>query len=45
MGLFLNYHKSCVSPDVLHFLHEFYEMVAHALNTLIFASARHRRGT
>jgi sodium/hydrogen exchanger 10/11 len=39
MGLYVNFHKSAVSNEVLHFLHEFYEMVAHALNTVIFAIA------
>ena len=39
MGLYMNYNKSVISPGVLHFLHEFYEMVAHVLNTVIFLIA------
>ena len=39
MGLYMNYNKSAVSPGVLHFLHEFYEMVAYFLNTVIFMIA------
>ena len=39
MGLYMNYNKSVISPPVLHFLHEFYEMVAHVLNTIIFLIA------
>ena len=45
MGLYINRHKSCISPEVLHFLHEFYDMIAHALNTLIFAIAGLKMGT
>ena len=32
-------HRSAISADVFHFLHQFYEMIAHILNTLIFAIA------
>ena len=32
-------HRSAISPEVLHFMHEFFEMMAYALNTLIFAIA------
>jgi len=39
MGLYTNANKSDISPKVLHFLHEFYEMVAHMLNTVIFLMA------
>jgi NhaP-type Na+/H+ or K+/H+ antiporter len=39
MGLYMNYHKSVVSPGVQHFLHEFYEMIAHVMNTVIFLIA------
>ena len=39
MGLYMNYYRSSISPTVLHFLHEFYEMVAHVLNTVIFLIA------
>ena len=28
MGLYMNQHKSAISPGCLHFLHEFYEMVS-----------------
>lgn len=38
-GLYVNQHRSEVSAEVFHFLHEFYEMVAHILNTVIFAIA------
>ena len=39
MGLYVNDNKESVSPPVLHFLHEFYEMVAYFLNTVIFMIA------
>jgi hypothetical protein len=45
MGLYVNYHKSCISPDVIHFLHTLYEFVAYSLNTLIFAIAGLKMGT
>ena len=45
MGLYMNYHKACLSPDTLHFLHQFYEFLAHGLNTLIFAIAGLKMGT
>lgn len=45
LGLYMNYHKSCLSPSVIHFMHEFYEAVAHGLNTLIFAIAGMKMGT
>eukprot|EP00441_Pelagodinium_beii_P041071 CAMPEP_0197632526 /NCGR_PEP_ID=MMETSP1338-20131121/9231_1 /TAXON_ID=43686 ORGANISM="Pelagodinium beii, Strain RCC1491" /NCGR_SAMPLE_ID=MMETSP1338 /ASSEMBLY_ACC=CAM_ASM_000754 /LENGTH=930 /DNA_ID=CAMNT_0043204089 /DNA_START=71 /DNA_END=2863 /DNA_ORIENTATION=+ len=44
MGLYINYNKSCISPEVLHFLHLFYEMSAHMLNTIIFAIAGAKLG-
>ena len=44
MGLYMNAHKSAISPPVLHFLHEFYEMVAHFLNTIIFFIAGAKLG-
>jgi len=44
MGLYINYYKSCISPDVLHFLHLFYEMAAFILNTVIFAIAGAKLG-
>mmetsp|Transcript_41660 Transcript_41660/g.103526 ORF Transcript_41660/g.103526 Transcript_41660/m.103526 type:complete len:1049 (+) Transcript_41660:99-3245(+) len=37
MGLYCNVHKSDISADVFHFLHQFYGMCAHILNTVIFA--------
>jgi len=39
MGLYVNNFRSAISPAVLHFLHEFYEMVAFFLNTIIFLIA------
>ena len=39
MGLYVNAHKSVITPGVLHFLHEFYEMIAFILNTVIFMIA------
>ena len=38
-------HICCHLLQVLHFLHEFYEMVAYILNTLIFAIAGLKMGT
>ena len=34
MGLYINEHKSALSPEVLHYMHQFYEMIAHILNTV-----------
>jgi hypothetical protein len=45
MGLYMNYNRASISPAVLHFLHEFYEMVAHVLNTVIFLIAGAKLGT
>ena len=45
MGLYFNLHKSAMSPDVLHYMHHFYEMIAHILNTVIFAIAGTKLGT
>ena len=45
MGLYMNEHKSALSPEVLPFMHQFYEMVAHILNTVIFAIAGTKVGT
>ena len=39
MGLYVNKHRSEISADVFHFLHQFYEMASHILNTVIFAIA------
>ena len=39
MGLYMNVNKSSFSPEVLHYLHGFYEMVAEMLNTIIFLIA------
>jgi len=44
MGLYINHQKSCISPEVLHFLHLFYEMSAHILNTVIFSIAGAKLG-
>jgi NhaP-type Na+/H+ or K+/H+ antiporter len=44
MGLYMNWHKSALSPEVLHYMHQFYEMIAHILNTLIFAIAGTKLG-
>ena len=44
MGLYVNANKSCISPPVLHFLHEFYEMIAYFLNTIIFVIAGAKLG-
>lgn len=38
-GLCVNASKGSISPSSLHIVHSFYEMVAHFLNTLIFAIA------
>jgi len=38
-GLCVNASKGSISPSSLHVVHSFYEMVAHFLNTLIFAIA------
>ena len=45
MGLYMNLHRSAMSPEVLHYMHQFYEMVAHILNTVIFAIAGTKLGT
>jgi len=44
MGLYVNKHKSGISPEVFHFLHLFYGMSAHILNTVIFAIAGAKLG-
>ena len=44
MGIVVNYHKSDISADVFHFLHHFYGMAAHILNTVIFAIAGAKLG-
>ena len=44
MGLYVNYYRAHISAEVFHFLHEFYEMVAHILNTVIFAIAGAKLG-
>jgi len=43
--LYINSCRSSISPPVLHFLHEFYEMVAFFLNTVIFLIAGCKLGT
>jgi NhaP-type Na+/H+ or K+/H+ antiporter len=45
MGLYVNAHKSAITPGVLHFLHEFYEMIAYILNTVIFMIAGCKLGS
>ena len=35
-GLYINLEKACISVEVHHFLHQFFEMVAYMLNTVIF---------
>ena len=37
LGCFLGYHRSCVSPEVEHTLHHFWEITVYMTNTLIFA--------
>ena len=44
MGLYINMNRSAISPNTLHFLHQFYEMIAHMLNTLIFSIAGSKLG-
>ena len=44
MGLYVNKHKAGISPQVFHFLHLFYGMSAHILNTVIFAIAGAKLG-
>ena len=44
MGLYVNKHRSEISADVFHFLHQFYEMASHILNTVIFAIAGAKLG-
>ena len=38
-GLYMNKYRSCISPECLHFLHEFFELICHMLNTIIFVVA------
>jgi len=45
MGLYMNVHKSALSPAVFAYMHQFYEMIAHILNTIIFAIAGAKLGT
>ena len=44
MGLVVNTHKSDISSSVFEFLHHFYGMAAHILNTVIFAIAGAKLG-
>ena len=44
MGLYLNLNHNCISVEVHHFLHQFYEMIAYLLNTVIFLIAGIRLG-
>lgn len=44
-GIYMNRHRECISVEVAHFLHEFYEMAAYMLNTAIFLIAGVRLGT
>ena len=38
-GCYLSYHKQCISPEVEHTMHHFWEIVVFMTNTLIFALA------
>ena len=45
MGFYLNYHRqNVVSPEVVHTMHEFYEIIAWMLNTIIFFIAGDKLG-
>ena len=44
MGLILNHERNCISVEVQHFLHHFFEMIAYLLNTIIFLIAGIRLG-
>ena len=44
MGLYMNMHKSVITAECYHFLHEVYELLAHLLNTIIFAIAGLKMG-
>jgi NhaP-type Na+/H+ or K+/H+ antiporter len=39
MGLYMNQMRSVISSECYEFLHEVYELVAHLMNTIIFAIA------
>ena len=39
MGAYLNLHREAITVDTQHFLHEFYEMCAYLLNTVLFLIA------
>ena len=46
MGFYLNHHRaSAISPEVLHTMHEFYEIIAWMFNTVIFFIAGYKLGT
>ena len=36
-GCFLSYHRACISPEVEHTLHHFWELTVYMTNTLIFS--------
>ena len=38
-GCFLSYYRHCISPEVVHTLHHFWEMTVYLTNTLIFILA------
>eukprot|EP01064_Diplonema_japonicum_P007170 TRINITY_DN14872_c0_g1_i1.p1 TRINITY_DN14872_c0_g1~~TRINITY_DN14872_c0_g1_i1.p1 ORF type:complete len:1329 (+),score=259.85 TRINITY_DN14872_c0_g1_i1:94-3987(+) len=38
-GCFMSYYRHCISPEVTHTLHEFWEVVVYLTNTLIFILA------
>ena len=38
-GLYMNKHRSVISPECLHFLHQAFELICHLLNTMIFVTA------
>ena len=44
MGLTINKRRSAISPEVIHFLHEFYTVLAFMYNTIIFYIAGAKLG-
>eukprot|EP00662_Eupelagonemidae_sp_cell21_P052872 gene52872-17715_t len=39
LGLYLSHHRFCISPEVEHLMHEFWEIVVYLANTVIFSLA------
>ena len=39
LGCYMSYFRQCISPEVEHYLHEFWEMTVYLTNTCIFALA------